>query len=60
MSLFIAGLAFGGSPLLDVAKIGIMVGSPVVGMIGWIALRFGSRNKEGETMEASMRLGRIR
>jgi len=43
MSLFIAGLAFGGSPLLDVAKIGIMIGSLVAGMIGWIMLRFGSR-----------------
>ena len=39
MSLFIAGLAFGATPLLEAAKIGIFAASLVAGIIGWIALR---------------------
>lgn len=34
MSLFIADLAFGSTPLLEVAKIGILVGSLVSGVVG--------------------------
>jgi NhaA family Na+:H+ antiporter len=39
MSLFIAGLAFGVSPLLDTAKIGILVASAIAGVVGWLILR---------------------
>lgn len=38
MSLFIAGLAFGDSPLLDSAKIGILAASLMAGVIGWFIL----------------------
>ncbi len=38
MSLFIANLAFPGSPLLDTAKIGILTASLISGIAGWIAL----------------------
>jgi len=40
MSLFIANLSFGGTPLLDVAKTGILAGSFVSGIVGWGILRF--------------------
>lgn len=39
MSLFIAGLAFGGTPLLDAAKVGILAASVVAGLAGWLILR---------------------
>jgi NhaA family Na+:H+ antiporter len=39
MSLFIAGLAFGASPLLDTAKIGILAASIIAGVAGWLILR---------------------
>ena len=40
MSLFIGTLGFGeGSPLLDSAKIGILVASFVAGLAGWLVLR---------------------
>jgi len=39
MSLFIAGLAFGASPLLDTAKVGILAASVVAGVVGWLILR---------------------
>ncbi len=40
VSLFIASLAFGGaSPLLDQAKLGILVGSLVSGLSGYVVLR---------------------
>ena len=35
MSLFVGSLAFGESPLYDAAKVGILVGSAVAGIIGW-------------------------
>lgn len=35
MSLFVGSLAFGESPQYDAAKVGILVGSAVAGMIGW-------------------------
>jgi NhaA family Na+:H+ antiporter len=38
MSLFIANLAFPGSPLLDVAKAGILMASLISGIVGWLAL----------------------
>jgi NhaA family Na+:H+ antiporter len=39
MSLFIAALAFRGGPLLDSAKIGILAGSFIAGLTGWLLLR---------------------
>ena len=39
MSLFIAGLAFEGGPLLDSSKVGILVASFTAGIAGWILLR---------------------
>ncbi len=39
MSLFIAGLAFGASPLLESAKLGILSSSVIAGIIGWTLLR---------------------
>lgn len=40
MSLFIGGLAFSGSPLEDVAKLGTLSGSLISGLAGWALLRF--------------------
>ena len=40
MSLFISNLAFAGSPLLDLAKTGILAASLVAGLIGWTILRW--------------------
>ena len=39
MSLFIAGLAFGGGPMLAFAKIGILAASIVAGIGGYLVLR---------------------
>lgn len=42
MSLFIDGLAFGESPLLDTAKIAILVASIICGVVGYLILRSAS------------------
>jgi len=39
MSLFIAQLAFPGTDLLDLAKIGVLTGSLISGVGGWLILR---------------------
>ncbi len=39
MSLFIAGLAFGETPFLPTAKVGILIGSLIAGTAGWWILR---------------------
>ncbi|HEU4563174.1 MAG TPA: Na+/H+ antiporter NhaA [Gemmatimonadaceae bacterium] len=39
MSLFIAGLAFEGSAMLDAAKVGILAASLIAGTVGWLLLR---------------------
>jgi NhaA family Na+:H+ antiporter len=39
MSLFVASLAFGQGPLMDSAKVGILAGSVLAGIVGWILLR---------------------
>ena len=44
MSLFIATLAFEGTPLLDSAKLGILGGSLLAGTVGTVVLRRGTRS----------------
>jgi NhaA family Na+:H+ antiporter len=39
MSLFIANVAFGGTPQMTMAKIGILLGSVIAGFTGWLILR---------------------
>jgi Na+:H+ antiporter, NhaA family len=39
MSLFIANLAFAGTPRLEEAKIGILIASAVAGVTGWVVLK---------------------
>jgi NhaA family Na+:H+ antiporter len=39
MALFIDGLAFEGNPLIDTAKIGILTGSIICGVVGYLILR---------------------
>jgi NhaA family Na+:H+ antiporter len=39
MALFIAGLAFAGTPYLDTAKLGILSASLVAGVVGFVLLR---------------------
>jgi NhaA family Na+:H+ antiporter len=39
MSLFISDLAFPDSPLVDVAKLGILGASLIAGVVGWLILR---------------------
>lgn len=46
MSLFIANLSLGGTPLLDTAKAGILAGSFTAGLIGWAILRFAACERE--------------
>jgi NhaA family Na+:H+ antiporter len=41
MSLFVGSLAFGESPLYDAAKVGILVGSALAGIVGWRVFSFG-------------------
>jgi NhaA family Na+:H+ antiporter len=42
MSLFIATLAFDGTPLLDAAKFGILTGSLLAGIVGAVVVRLGT------------------
>jgi Na+:H+ antiporter, NhaA family len=39
MSVFISDLAFPDSPLVDVAKLGILAASLIAGVVGWLILR---------------------
>ena len=43
MSLFISDLAFGGGPVLALAKIGILVASAVAGVGGYLVLRIATQ-----------------
>ena len=43
MSLFIAGLALGRHELLDMAKVGVLSASLLMGMAGWLVLRRATR-----------------
>jgi NhaA family Na+:H+ antiporter len=46
MSLFIVTLAFEGTMLLDSAKIGILAGSLLSGVVGGIVVRRGARSAQ--------------
>jgi NhaA family Na+:H+ antiporter len=46
MSLFISNLAFTNKELLDEAKIGILVGSFIAGVLGYLLLRFTLRPEQ--------------
>ncbi len=46
MSLFISDLAFGGGPVLALAKVGILAASIVAGVGGYVILRFATRGSE--------------
>ncbi|HWK31829.1 MAG TPA: Na+/H+ antiporter NhaA [Terriglobales bacterium] len=48
MSLFIANLAFEGTPLLDSAKVGILAGSVVAVLVGGIVIRVSGSGAVGE------------
>jgi len=53
MSIFVANLAFSGSPLLlDSAKAGILIGSLIAGIAGYAVLRMGSRKTEETDLRA--------
>jgi NhaA family Na+:H+ antiporter len=45
MSLFVATLAFGSTVLLDPAKVGILSGSLVSGVVGAVVVRRGTRSR---------------
>jgi NhaA family Na+:H+ antiporter len=45
MSLFVATLAFGSTMLLDSAKVGILSGSLVSGVVGAVVVRRGTRSR---------------
>ena len=47
MSLFISDLAFADSPLLDVAKLGILTASLIAGVVGWSVIRRTSASHTG-------------
>lgn len=47
MSLFLATLAFAGTPLLDSAKMGILGGSFLASIVGMAVLRRGTRTSQG-------------
>jgi NhaA family Na+:H+ antiporter len=49
MSLFIATLAFEGTPLLDSAKVGILTGSALAGIVGAIVVRLGPHATRDES-----------
>jgi NhaA family Na+:H+ antiporter len=46
MALFIGGLAFGGSPLLEETKRAILLASLLAGIAGWLVLKVGSREEK--------------
>lgn len=57
MSLFIATLAFGGTNLLDSAKLGILGGSIVAGIVGAVVVRRGTigPKKSGQSTNIAVR-----
>ena len=52
MSIFIGGLAFPDSPLLiEEAKLGILVGSAISAIMGYVVLRLTTKHPEAECEE---------
>jgi NhaA family Na+:H+ antiporter len=56
MSLFIASLAFGDSPFLSTAKVGILTASLIAGIVGWIILRKVTQSTQTRDNEPSQNL----
>jgi Na+:H+ antiporter, NhaA family len=52
MSLFIAALAFDGTPLLDAAKVGIMTGSLVAGVVATLVMRLAPMRPDDAQLDA--------
>ncbi|MFN7457989.1 MAG: Na+/H+ antiporter NhaA, partial [Gemmatimonas sp.] len=52
MALFIAGLAFGESPQLDAAKIGVLSGSLLTGILGAAVLMRQARRSAAAVVSA--------
>ena len=48
VALFITGLAFVDSKLIEDAKIGILAGSLIAGIAGWLVLRFSSESQPSD------------
>ncbi len=53
MSLFIDGLAFGKTPLDAPAKVGILMGSTLAGVTGWLILRTGGQPERESVVSPS-------
>jgi NhaA family Na+:H+ antiporter len=51
MSLFISGLSFTSAQVLDFSKLGIIAGSVVSGIAGWIVLGFFGRSEQTPAYE---------
>jgi NhaA family Na+:H+ antiporter len=54
MALFIASLAFGPGHLLDSAKVGILGGSLVAGIVGWAIVRFAAARDASDAEHAAL------
>lgn len=53
MSIFIAGLAFSSQVIyIDSAKVGVLIGSTIAGLIGYLILHFGSSSSDPEVAES--------
>lgn len=53
MSIFIANLAFAGNPIfIDSSKVGIIIGSVVSGMVGYIILRWNGKQNNNLTPQS--------
>jgi NhaA family Na+:H+ antiporter len=51
MSLFIAGMAFADPILVSIAKVGILVGSLICGIVGYLLLRLWLPAEEPQVIE---------
>lgn len=56
MALFIAGLAFESPLLLDTAKMGVLVGSIIAGVVGWLLLRSASHPSDAHVQGSRARI----
>jgi len=58
MALFVAGLAFEGSPRLETAKAGVIVASAIAGIIGYTTIRQRLRSISAQTLRAAVNRSR--